>query len=302
MSTSPMSCWPPGCRRSRTLAELAIARNRWFTPHTWTNGIGLLANLAVSAGVGGGPFLEFPYDPPGWTPERRDFMLAEPIRPDADGLLHVPAAPGLGHRPGRRRHQAVRRMTATPRATVEDWLARAADVDPRRELFVDGRFVPAASGETFEDIAGRDGRPIASVASGGLEDVDRAVAAARRSFDDRRWSDQKPAARKKVLLRLADLVREHLEELALLESLDVGKPIRDTLNVDVPSCATTLAVVRRDHRQDVRRDRADRARTPCPWSRASRSASSGRSCRGTTRSSSPPGSWARRSRPATRSC
>ncbi len=85
-----------GMSRTRTLAELALARNRWFTPHTWTNGIGLLANLAVSAGVGGGPFLEFPYDPPGWTPERRDFMLAEPIRPDADGLLHVPATPGIG--------------------------------------------------------------------------------------------------------------------------------------------------------------------------------------------------------------
>ena len=85
-----------GMSRTRTLAELALVRNRWFTPHTWTNGIGLLANLAVSAGVGGGPFLEFPYDPPGWTPERRDFMLAEPIRPDAGGLLHVPATPGLG--------------------------------------------------------------------------------------------------------------------------------------------------------------------------------------------------------------
>jgi D-galactarolactone cycloisomerase len=80
----------------RTLAELALRRNRWFTPHTWTNGIGLLANLHVCCGVGGGPFLEFPYDPPGWTPERRDFMLAAPVRIDADGCLAVPAAPGLG--------------------------------------------------------------------------------------------------------------------------------------------------------------------------------------------------------------
>ncbi len=85
-----------GMLRTRTLAELALARNRWFTPHTWTNGIGLLANLHVVAGVGGGPFLEFPYDPPGWTPERRDAMLADAIRPDADGLLHVPSRPGLG--------------------------------------------------------------------------------------------------------------------------------------------------------------------------------------------------------------
>jgi D-galactarolactone cycloisomerase len=85
-----------GMLRTRTLAELALARNRWFTPHTWTNGIGLLANLHVVAGVGGGPFIEFPYDPPHWTPQHRDFMLAEPIRPDAAGLLHLPAAPGLG--------------------------------------------------------------------------------------------------------------------------------------------------------------------------------------------------------------
>jgi L-alanine-DL-glutamate epimerase-like enolase superfamily enzyme len=85
-----------GMLRARTVAELALARNRWFTPHTWTNGIGLLANLHLAAGVGAGPYLEFPYDPPGWTPERRDFMLANPIGIDRQGRLSVPAAPGLG--------------------------------------------------------------------------------------------------------------------------------------------------------------------------------------------------------------
>src|SRR6478736_9192778 len=85
-----------GMLRTRTIAEVALARNRWFTPHTWTNGIGLLANLHVAAGVGGGPFIEYPYDPPGWTPERRDFMLAEPVRPGPDGILRVPSTPGLG--------------------------------------------------------------------------------------------------------------------------------------------------------------------------------------------------------------
>jgi L-alanine-DL-glutamate epimerase-like enolase superfamily enzyme len=85
-----------GMARARTLGELALLRHRWFTPHTWTNGLGLLANLHVVAGVGGGPYVEFPYDPPGWTPERRDFFLAEPIRIDPDGYLTVPAAPGLG--------------------------------------------------------------------------------------------------------------------------------------------------------------------------------------------------------------
>jgi D-galactarolactone cycloisomerase len=85
-----------GLLRARELAERALAAGRWFTPHTWTNGIGLLANLHLAAGVGGGPFLELPYDPPGWTPERRDFMLAEPLRPDPDGYLTVPDRPGLG--------------------------------------------------------------------------------------------------------------------------------------------------------------------------------------------------------------
>ena len=85
-----------GLLRARELAGRALAAGHWFTPHTWTNGIGLLANLHLAAGVDGGPFLELPYDPPGWTPERRDFMLAEPMRPDPDGYLAVPDRPGLG--------------------------------------------------------------------------------------------------------------------------------------------------------------------------------------------------------------
>jgi len=85
-----------GMLRARTVAELAILGNHWFTPHTWTNGLGLMANLHVAAGVGGGPYLEFPYDPPGWTEQRRDFFLARPLRIDASGCLAVPDRPGLG--------------------------------------------------------------------------------------------------------------------------------------------------------------------------------------------------------------
>ena len=85
-----------GISSGRTLAELVLRRNRWFTPHTWTNGIGLLANLHLCAGTGGGPYIEFPFDPPGWTPDRRDFMLAEPVAVDSDGTLRVPSMPGLG--------------------------------------------------------------------------------------------------------------------------------------------------------------------------------------------------------------
>jgi L-alanine-DL-glutamate epimerase-like enolase superfamily enzyme len=85
-----------GMHRARTLAELAQLKHRQFTPHSWTNGIGVLANLHVAAGVGGGPYFEFPFDPPGWTPQRRDFMLAEPIMVDRAGELEVPQTPGLG--------------------------------------------------------------------------------------------------------------------------------------------------------------------------------------------------------------
>ena len=85
-----------GMLRERELAERVTARGHFFTPHTWTNGIGLLANLHLTAGVGGGPYLEYPYDPQGWTPERRDFMLAEPVRVDAEGFIAVPNRPGLG--------------------------------------------------------------------------------------------------------------------------------------------------------------------------------------------------------------
>jgi len=85
-----------GLMRARTVAEVAMLGNHWFTPHTWTNGLGLLANLHVAAGVGGGPYLEYPYDPPGWTQQRRDFFLAEPLLTDSAGFLAVPARPGLG--------------------------------------------------------------------------------------------------------------------------------------------------------------------------------------------------------------
>lgn len=85
-----------GLWRGRSLAERVLAAGRRYSPHTWTDGLGLLANLHVAAGVGGGPFLEFPYDPEGWMPARRDFPLHTPVEVDGAGLLHVPTTPGLG--------------------------------------------------------------------------------------------------------------------------------------------------------------------------------------------------------------
>jgi L-alanine-DL-glutamate epimerase-like enolase superfamily enzyme len=84
-----------GMYRARQVAETANLKHRFFTPHTWSNGLGLLANLHVAAGVDAGPYLEFPYDPPGWTPARRDFFM-EPLDIDSDGSLRVPDMPGLG--------------------------------------------------------------------------------------------------------------------------------------------------------------------------------------------------------------
>ena len=119
----------------------------------------------------------------------------------------------------------------------DDWKNRAAALRFRRDLFIDGRFTPAASGARFESVNPANGSVLTDVARGGAADIDRAVAAARRAFDDGRWSRQTPAARKEVLLRLAALIRENVPELALLDTLDMGKVITDSSTVDAPGSA-----------------------------------------------------------------
>ncbi len=120
-------------------------------------------------------------------------------------------------------------------ATATDWRERGAALRPRAEAFIDGAFVPAAAGETFDDATPRDGSVIAAVARCRAEDVDRAVAAARRAFAAGAWATASPRRRRRVLRRLAELMAEHREELALIEALDVGKPIGDALRIDVPT-------------------------------------------------------------------
>jgi L-alanine-DL-glutamate epimerase-like enolase superfamily enzyme len=85
-----------GIWMSRKIAAMAEAFDVGFAPHTWTNGLGFAANLQVMAAAPNGGWCEFPYDPPGWVPEARDFMLAEPFRVDGDGNVVVPDRPGLG--------------------------------------------------------------------------------------------------------------------------------------------------------------------------------------------------------------
>jgi len=122
-----------------------------------------------------------------------------------------------------------------------DWHERAASFTPRTEAFIDGKYRPAASGATFDCINPATGKAIADVASGDAADIDAAVESARRAFEDGRWSRRAPAARKKVLLRFAELIRKHREELALTETLDMGKPISDSLKIDVPAAANCIA-------------------------------------------------------------
>lgn len=118
-----------------------------------------------------------------------------------------------------------------------DWQARAAAMTFRNQCLIDGEFVPSASGQRFATINPATGEPITEIARGGAEDIDRAVRSARRAFEDGRWSRQTPGQRKEVLLRLAALIRANIPELALLDSLDMGKLVKDAATVDAPGSA-----------------------------------------------------------------
>ncbi|GMA32565.1 aldehyde dehydrogenase [Litorihabitans aurantiacus] len=124
--------------------------------------------------------------------------------------------------------------------TRDDWQAIAASITPRTGIWVDGAATDAADARTFPTTDPATGATIAHVARGGEADVDRAVRSARRAFDDGAWSRSDPADRKRVLLRLADLIRGNADELAVLDSLDGGKLIGDTTSVDVPGSAAIL--------------------------------------------------------------
>src|ERR1700757_4964425 len=129
-------------------------------------------------------------------------------------------------------------MNAIPGST--SWHDRARSLTFRTQAFIDGRYTDAASGATFDSINPATGKLLARVAAGDEEDIKRAVASARTAFRKGVWAQLAPAKRKKILLRFADAVLEHTEELALLETLDMGKPISDSLKVDVPAVAHCL--------------------------------------------------------------
>ncbi|SFB38568.1 aldehyde dehydrogenase [Azotobacter beijerinckii] len=128
-------------------------------------------------------------------------------------------------------------MTSPTRA---DWEERARRLTLEGRAFVDGHYLTAVEGATFDCLSPIDGRRLAQVASCDAADAELAVAAARRSFEDGRWSRLAPAKRKAAMIRLAELLETHREELALLETLDMGKPITDALRIDVPAAARAL--------------------------------------------------------------
>ena len=116
----------------------------------------------------------------------------------------------------------------------------AADLRPRTRLFIDGAFRDAAAGGRYTTENPATGRPLAQVAQGGPADVDIAVSAARRAADDGRWSRVSPGDRKRILVRWADLIEQNGAEIGLIETLDAGKPITDTVGLDVPETATCI--------------------------------------------------------------
>ncbi len=117
------------------------------------------------------------------------------------------------------------------------WQAKQQQIELKTQAFIDGAFVDAMSGDTYDTINPATGELLAKTAACGVADVDKAVAAARRSFNAGVWSEAAPAERKAVIKKLAALIRENHEELALLETLNVGKPIQDSLNIDIPGSA-----------------------------------------------------------------
>ena len=125
--------------------------------------------------------------------------------------------------------------------TRDTWQALADGLRFETRAFIDGKWVDAASGKTFACISPIDGRVLGQVAECEAEDIERAVAAARRSFESGAWSNTKPVHRKKVLQKFARLIEEHGDELALLESLDMGKPVGDARAVDVAASVRCMA-------------------------------------------------------------
>ncbi|MGO8888431.1 MAG: aldehyde dehydrogenase family protein, partial [Streptosporangiaceae bacterium] len=122
-------------------------------------------------------------------------------------------------------------MTVTVDRSVEEFTAAP------RKLFINGQWTDAASGKTFATPNPATGQTLANVAEGDAEDINRAVHAARRAFEDGPWGRMTPSDRGRLIWKIGDLILEHADELAQLESLDNGKPVAVARGADVPLAA-----------------------------------------------------------------
>jgi acyl-CoA reductase-like NAD-dependent aldehyde dehydrogenase len=130
--------------------------------------------------------------------------------------------------------------TANTTRTREDWETLASTTRPEGRAFIDGKLTAARSGETFDDVSPIDGRVIAHVARSRAADVDLAVASCRAVFERGAWRRTDPRERKRVLRRFAELIRADVDRLSMLETLDVGKPILNSVQVDVAFAADCM--------------------------------------------------------------
>ncbi len=120
------------------------------------------------------------------------------------------------------------------------WEEKARNLNFNGKAFIDGHYVDSASGDTFDCVSPIDGKVLTSVTSCLQTDVDKAVLGARRTFESGVWSRLSPVDRKKVLQAFADEISAHQEELALLETLDMGKPITDSFTDDLPDAINCI--------------------------------------------------------------
>lgn len=124
--------------------------------------------------------------------------------------------------------------------TLNDWQAAAMELKIDGQAFINGRRCSSSSGETRPTLNPANGETLTEVAYCNAEDANAAIAISRATFESGVWSRMAPMDRKMVLVRWAELIEKHSDEIALLETLDVGKPISDTLNVDVGSAVRTI--------------------------------------------------------------
>src|SRR6202050_571286 len=122
-------------------------------------------------------------------------------------------------------------MTVTVDRSVEEFTAAP------RKLFIDGQWADAASGRTFETPNPATGETLAAIAEGDVEDINRAVRAARNAFESGPWGRMTPSDRGRLIWKIGALILEHADELAQLESLDNGKPVAVARGADVPLAA-----------------------------------------------------------------